>query len=249
MQMNLKAMAGVATLATLLTGAHALATDLVSNGGFEMNTGNGQVGFNTSITDWAMEPSNAPGYTFLFASGTGDTTGANGQFGSVSIWGPGNGSANGLPASSPAGGYYIASDSAFQQDAIKQTITGLTPGASYNVSFWWGAGQQNGFTGDTQSQWQVTLGTDTQSTPFANVSSLGFSGWMFQTFTYTAEASTEVLAFFANGSPQVPPLALLDGVSLQAAIPEASTWAMMVVGFAGLGFAAFGRRRLAAART
>jgi hypothetical protein len=154
-----------------------------------------------------------------------------------------------LPAASPAGGYYIASDSNFQQDAIKQTITGLTPGDSYKVSFWWGAGQQNGFGGDTQSQWQVTLGTDTQSTSLANVPSQGFSGWMFQTFTYTAEASTEVLSFFANGSGGAPPLALLDGVSLQAAIPEPSTWAMLVLGFAGLGFAAFRRRRLAAART
>jgi hypothetical protein len=42
--------------------------------------------------------------------------------------------------------------------------------------------------------------------------------------------------------------AIVAGVTLStAAIPEASTWAMMVIGFAGLGFAAYrGRKTLSA---
>ena len=40
----------------------------------------------------------------------------------------------------------------------------------------------------------------------------------------------------------------LDNVSVTStAIPEASTWAMMVLGFAGLGFAGFRARRTAIA--
>jgi hypothetical protein len=38
-----------------------------------------------------------------------------------------------------------------------------------------------------------------------------------------------------------PPFALIDSVALNA--PEPSTWAMMLLGFAGLGYAGFRRRR------
>jgi hypothetical protein len=41
-----------------------------------------------------------------------------------------------------------------------------------------------------------------------------------------------------------PPFSLLDGVSLTG-VPEPSTWAMMLLGFAGLGFAAYRSRRTA----
>ena len=34
----------------------------------------------------------------------------------------------------------------------------------------------------------------------------------------------------------------LDAVSLTAAVPEASTWAMMILGFFGVGFMAYRRR-------
>jgi hypothetical protein len=222
----------------------AFAVNLVQNGSFETNDGNGQVGFNTSASGWSV-PDPPGSYTFLFAPGTADTTAANGQYGFLGLWGPGNGVANGLPATSPDGGYYIAQDSAFQNGAISQTINGLTPGQSYTVGFWWGAAQQEGFFGGTASQWQVSLGADTQSTAFANIPSLGFSGWMYQTFTYTATSPSEVLSFFASGGPAAPPFALLDGVSLQASgVPEPSTWAMLLAGFTALGYA--GMRKAAA---
>ena len=68
---------------------------------------------------------------------------------------------------------------------------------------------------------------------------------MPQTFYFTADATSEVLSFLAIGtpiSPSVPPFSLLDSVSMMA-VPEPSTWATMVVGFGGLGFAAYRRRR------
>jgi hypothetical protein len=43
-----------------------------------------------------------------------------------------------------------------------------------------------------------------------------------------------------------PPFSLLDGVSLTGSAPEPSTWAMMVIGFAGLAYAGFRNRRRAA---
>jgi hypothetical protein len=71
-----------------------------------------------------------------------------------------------------------------------------------------------------------------------------FSGWTLETFGFTAAATSEVLSFLAVGSPanSLPPFALVDGVSLTS-VPEPSTWAMMLAGFGGLGFAAFRRRR------
>jgi hypothetical protein len=70
---------------------------------------------------------------------------------------------------------------------------------------------------------------------------------MSQSLTFTATGPTEVLSFFANGGPSgVPPFALLDGVSMMA-VPEPSTWAMMLIGFGGLGVDAFRSRRKAAA--
>ena len=86
----------------------AQAVNLVVNGGFETTTnGKGQLGFNTNATSWT----NLSGYTFLYTPGTADSSGAPGQYGQVSLWGPGNGSANGL-ALSPTGGNFIASDGA-----------------------------------------------------------------------------------------------------------------------------------------
>lgn len=231
----------------------ALAGNLVMNGDFSSNGGNGQIGFNTSATGWYINPGASSSYTFLYgpASTTSGTTadngGANGQYGNVSLWGPGNGAANGL-TTSPAGGWILGQDSDFQQAAIQQTINGLTPGQSYTVGFWWAAAQQYGFSGATQSQWEVSLGSQTYSTAFADIASHGFSGWMYQTFNFTATDTSEVLSFFANGSPQVPPLALLDGVTLNAnAVPEPASIVTFVAGMAGLVVVRLRQRARAAA--
>src|SRR5271166_3825225 len=71
--------------------------NLVTNGRFEQNLGNGQVGVNTLLTGWSV-PAPPGSYTFLFAPSTADFTGANGEYGNLALWGPGKGVANGLPA-------------------------------------------------------------------------------------------------------------------------------------------------------
>jgi len=227
--------------AMIASASPALAgTELVTNGGFESNGGNGQVGYNTSATGWAVDV--PPGsYMFLFSPGTADTTGANGQYGGLSLWGLGNGGLNNLPVS-PDGGYFIAMDGDFQTSALTQTVNNLVPGENYTVSFYWGAAQQFGFDGDTQQNLTVSLGAESFTTSTVTNPSHGFTGWMSGSFTFTASSPSEVLSFLAYGSLPVPPFITLDGVSMTA-VPEPSTWAMMLAGFGGLGFAAYRRRR------
>ena len=65
--------------------------------------------------------------------------------------------------------------------------------------------------------------------------------------------ASELLEFVSLGAPSgQPPVALLDGVSLTGltgAAPEPGTWAMMGLGFAGLGLVAYRRRRKAPSRS
>jgi hypothetical protein len=211
----------------------AQATNLVTNGNFQTSTGGGQLGYNTTATGWSTS-----GYNFLFTSGSADTTGVTGSAGNLKLYGPGDGYANGLPASSPDGGNYVGADGAFQVGAITQTISGLTALHTYAVSFYWAAAQQSGFGcvsnpanpgGCTTDQWQVSLGGQTLSTPVAStgVAQGGFSGWMYQTLVFTATSSSEVLSFLAVGTPSgEPPFALLDGVTLTAT-PEPGTFMLM----------------------
>jgi hypothetical protein len=235
--------AALAATAAMSLAASAGATDLVQNGNFASNDGNGQIGVSTSVANWSVPTG---GYAFLFAPGTADTSGANGQYGFLSLWGPGNGSANGMPATSPYGGYVVALDGDFQNEPLQQTINGLTVGKTYALTFYDAFGQQSGFYGPTIQDLAVSLGGETLTTPAVDVASQGFSGWNKQTFDFTATNSSEVLSFLAYGNQPVPPFALVSGVSLSAAVPEPADWALLLIGVGGVG--AMARRRAAALR-
>jgi len=249
--MNLQkiSLIAIATLALAVVATPAAKADLVLNGGFESNGGNGQINYNTFATNWSVPGNANQSYTFLFGPGTADTTGANGVYGNVSLWGPGNGVPNGMPATSPNGGYFVAQDPVFQTSPIQQTITGLTAGNQYTLSFYYaGAQQAPNWFGPTTEGWQVSLGSDTQSTPLLSNASQGFTGWQYQTMTFTADGSSDVLSFLALGSPSgLPPFALLDGVSLNAAnpVPEPATLTLLSIGLVSLG--AYRLRRARAA--
>ena len=248
-----------------LAAAAPASANLVHNGGFESFVSGGPNLFvndvivantigatgPTILTAWNYIPPHDPA-VWIASPGAADTVDAVRRDGlHAQLWGPGNGSANGLPATSPAGGNYLVNDGDTQYSyPISQTITGLTPGRNYTLGFYWAAGQWRYVGGATNTRWLVTLGTVTYATPVANIPSQGFVPWTLQQFVFTPAAATEVLTFLSSGGPAgLPPSALLDGVTLDAvrngSVPEPATWATMVVGLAVAG-TAMRRRRVVA---
>jgi len=230
----LKAAAAASALMLLVSSAQA--SNLALNGDFEqllvpgasMEFG-GRFPFQ-QVTNWTTD-----GYNFVFAPGSADTTGGAGEYGTVSLWGPNNGSSNGLPATSPTGGNFLAMDGAYAVDAVSQTINGLIPGQKATVSFYWAGAQQKGYNSATTEQFQVSLGSETQFTPVLDNLDHGFTGWNKETLDFVPTSTSEVLSFLAIGTPNgVPPFSLLDGVSVSVA-PEPATLGLLLIGVGSFG--------------
>jgi hypothetical protein len=235
----------IALALVLGTSGRARATgSLVVDGGFESTTnGTGEIGPNgiTQLTYWTTTdaPGNTSGYTysFVYGSGTGDTTGAyDNQYNGYNVlYGP-------MPASSPSGGNFIGADGTYETAVISQTISGLTANDTYALNFYFAGAQQTGYTGATTEQWQVSLGTETLSTAVLDNSSQGFTGWQAATLDFTATGASEVLSFMAVGAPNgLPPFLLLDGVTMNA-VPEPSTFVLVGIGLLGAGAVSLRRR-------
>ncbi len=221
--------------------------NLVTNGSFEITTATvtstwpasafgGCPNSPVSVSGWATSnvgqaivlpnwQPGAPGTGVLFPTGLCNP-------------GPPVGVAGPLPTSSPDGGNFVMSDGDFANAPITQTITGLTPGARYTLSFLQALVQdtQPPFTtpGPVTGYWQVSFGATTLNSTFmtADGSTLTLSPWKSETMLLTANNATEVLSFFSVGTGD-PPLVLLDGVVLEAVPEPATAWTLLLGGLAG----------------
>jgi hypothetical protein len=109
---------------------------------------------------------NAPKTQFNQAAPTGWSTGTNNGLIGVGVQGSET-SSDGVYAVAggpfsvtvPAGtNFYQADGNPLFESTILQTISGLTPGTTYDLQFQQAAGQQVGFHGATTEQWKVFLG-------------------------------------------------------------------------------------------
>jgi PEP-CTERM motif len=185
-----------------------------------------------SPTDWA-----GASFTYVDSPGSADNPLANG----IPVYPP-------FPVNSPAGGNFIQADGTPGLSvAITQTINSLTALQNYTLTFYQAGDQElNGNVGSLEN-WEVSLGSDTQYSSVMNVPQGAVVPWQPQTLSFMATSTSEVLSFFAIGTPGDPPMVFFSDPDLEASVPEPSAFLLL----AGVGMViAIGRvgRRLLAKR-
>ncbi len=243
-------------VATLLAGAAPAQAmvNLVVNGGFERRASGTpvqgfQVGtahrFGQGVTGWtsaAGSNTNTSGaFNVLFNSATATTVSPDTQYTRYETQTLSRANYGGA---SPDGGYFMALDGDIGANGyFSQLITGLTAGQSYELRFFWAGTQYQNRVGATTIRLDVAFGTEEFSTATAINPTHGWQGWFEVVRRFTAENNTQTLRFLAVGTPDgLPPVALLDGVSMTA-VPEPESWSLMIGGFVLIGLAARRRRQ------
>lgn len=213
-----------AACSLLGTSAEAIGPNLVQNPSFEINTGTQFVGAGfwplmsgqgqsaANFPNWTVT---APSYQGIAVIGDNTILGGN-TWASLAAW----------PApQTTSGRYYFQADGDYTSGVnatIAQVITGLTIGASYQLSFDWGAGVCSvvppcDTPPPSNSGWDITFGTNTDSVNSGPVPFQSFSGWQTYAKVFTATATSQTLSFLSKGGPTgVPPMSLLDNVSVTA---------------------------------
>ena len=218
--MKFKSYASGIALSLLVGTAHA---NLISNGSFDATTPftGGEVVSDSAINGWTI----ADGYGVLWISSGGYYGGLNPS--------PGNGS-----------DYLIdltGTSDHTPYEAVSQTIA-TTPGATYQLTFDLGSAIQWGI------QDGVTVSAGATSETFTSTNDgTSTNSWESEVLDFTASGTSTLITLAgASGSQYIG----IDNVSILGTsvpgTPEPSTWAMMLLGFAGLGFMGWRSRKTAA---
>ncbi len=137
-------------------------------------------------------------------------------------------------------------DQAWAFGGISQTLATPVAG-SYRLSF--DLASRTGYV--TPSGVRVIAGSVEQS--FTVTDPAGYPGtngglWETETLTFTSTGATTDLTFRGNAGQLYIGLDNVRVELLTAAVPEPSTWAMMLIGFAGVGFIGYRHRKRTAER-
>ncbi|MFN7901101.1 MAG: hypothetical protein ACK5N0_15850 [Synechococcaceae cyanobacterium] len=238
MKKAILAMVALPSLAAIAAApAHA---NLVTNGGFVPNStmvGSANSAFlgtsnNTILPGWKTSSnwvSNPNFWGAVVADGTAISVNMDqAQLGISAGWPQGNGTGLNTAyatsvASADLSGWFLSVDADVRfNNTLEQTINGLTPGNSYELSFYQAAGQYAPYPdANITAFWQVAFGSSTfQSNTISVASGAPVSAWQQQTTTFTANNTSQVLSFLTQGTPTGgPPFALLSGVSLRDITP------------------------------
>jgi choice-of-anchor C domain-containing protein len=128
---------------------------------------------------------------------------------------------------------------------ITQTIA--APVGAYNLSFYL-AGNPDG--GDAVKNMRLTLlsgvNIDTFNFSFDTTGlSKGAMGYVLENLSFVSHGDPITLQFESLGGDTAYG-AVIGGINLTSAVPEPASWAMLLIGFGGIGMAMRSRRRAAA---
>lgn len=124
--------------------------------------------------------------------------------------------------------------------SLSQTFDTIA-GQTYLVTFYVAGNPDGGPTIKTFDRGVDVLFADSFNSA---ASSLSDMGWTLHSFDFIASGPTSTLSFVSTTGTAYG--AALDNVSVTA-VPEASTWAMMILGFLGLGFLGYRKSKASGA--
>ncbi len=215
---SLAVAAASAALALAAAPSTTLAAELLTNGSFEQIGGATPEGWG-GLTYYAGGIPTIPGWTVESGSVDLTTTG--------SFWGP------------AYDGIYSLDINGWDPGRITQSFNTVI-GKLYNVSFAYSrniAGAADPATATVSAGGQTFNVVAPADGPFTNA---GRMAWVTDGFSFVGTGAPTTLALAATNGTNGG--VFFDAISVQMAVPEPATWAMMIGGF-GLAGAALRRRR------
>jgi PEP-CTERM motif len=200
--------------ATFLAAASPVSANVLLNGDFEAPTTATYTYLTGLNNDW----------TYTGGSGVINNTGGIAWF-------------EGSPPSGSSGSQFAFVQSA--GSSISQTFSIATAG-TYGIS-WLDAGRPNfgAFAGD--QTYQVSLNSSVVGT-YSTTSGVGFNDEVASLGFLSSGLYTLTFLGLPTNHSTSDETAFIDNVSVTAAVPEPSTWAMLILGFLGTGFMAYRRK-------